>query len=449
MTDEEKVSELDEVNEAWNFSLFDAAMNRRSRRFGWGMEIKEGPNRHKSQHEPLPLDEVEEALLIGIATGVTGLNLADMPHTPRPEKTEEVLNWDGMCNTMVEHVGRPWSSPCGNHGTELFYTNDEGVYLLRLRDVQPDKMQEFANRSDRDKLVDFVRANRIKLFDGRLDVPHNTGAMLSLNTWNVNMPGTTLFMPVSDVTEEYINAIMLQADHAQYLVDDRNGMRPCISPKWLNEGYVNTPVPLSMFDNSLLSAVGAEAAFIVHNIMLAEQAMGLGGWIFGGATSFVVMGGTPICQGLGFRFEQTKNPQAFPVPVGIDGGFESFRPPYYANMDAAVDAIVAKKFGPNGTFNPFSKKPAPYQNAPDFIRQVPHTPEKTIAICKETCRYIWDTFGTLPATVPPMALYIYAQAQHIELEFYDKYYRGGAYLKTHKEHMDRWHRKSHAARKVA
>ena len=118
-------------------------------------------------------------------------------------------------------------------------------------------------------------------------------------------------------------------------------------------------------------------------------------------------------------------------------------------MDAAVDAVVAKKFGPNGTFNPFAKKPVPYKNRADFLRQVPRTPEKTIQICKETCRYIWDTFGTFPAFAPPAVLYVYIQAQHIELEFYDKYYDGPAYLKSHKDHMSKWHAGAAKMRKVA
>jgi len=451
MADEIKISKLEQVNDAWNFPLFDAIFNRRSRRFGYGMEIKEGPNKFKSAHDPLPLDEVEDALLIAAATGVSGLNLSDMPHAPRPDTLDQVATWEGMCNTMVEHVGRTWSSPCGNHGTELFYTNDDGVYLMKLRDVQPAGIQEIGSKDDRDKLITFVHNNRVKLFDGRLDVPRNTGAIMSFNMWNANMPGTTLFMPVSDVTEELINALMLSADLGQYLVDDLHGMKSTIDERWIKEGWVDTPIPLTMFEHSLSLAIGgAEGAFIGHNILLAEQALGLGGWLFGGMTGMVVMGGTPMGRGLGFRFEANpKNPAAFPVPVGVDGAFESFRPPYYKNMDAAVDAVVAKKFGPNGTFNPFAKKPAPYKNRADFLRQVPRTPEKTIEICKQSCRYIWDTFGTFPAIVPPMLLYVYIQAQHIELDFYDKYYDGPAYLKTHKEHMSKWHKSEAAGRKVA
>ena len=34
---------------------------------------------------------------------------------------------------------------------------------------------------------------------------------------------------------------------------------------------------------------------------------------------------------------------------------------------------------------------------------------------------------------------IYTQAQHLELEFYDRFFAAGAYLQTHAEHMKLWH----------
>ena len=34
---------------------------------------------------------------------------------------------------------------------------------------------------------------------------------------------------------------------------------------------------------------------------------------------------------------------------------------------------------------------------------------------------------------------IYLQAHHLDLEFYDEFYKPGAYLRTHADHMARWH----------
>ena len=449
----DKINNLEEIQELYQFPLLDAILGRRSRRFGLGMEIKEGPNAFKSPNDPMPLDELEEAILVTAGTGISGMNLSDMPHTPRPEKADDINDWDGMCNTMVEHVGRTWASPCGNHGTELFYTNDEGLFMFKLREKQPERVNEFETMEDREKLLTFFQENRIKLSDERLDIPRNNASYMSFNLWDSNVPGTTVFMPITDITEEYINGIMLMVDMGNTLVDDFNDGQPCGAERWIKEGHISMEkaVPLSWHQNLMSLATCVEAGFISQNMTLTLQAMGLGGWAYGCAAPFIAMGGTPFAKGLGFRFESNpKQPSQIPQPVGLDGLFESFRPPYFKNMSDAVDAVVAKKFGPNGTFNPDSNKPAPYLKRGDFLRQVPKTPEKTIQCTKDICNYIYDTFGRFPAYIDPMVMYVWIQAQHIELDFYDKYYRPGTYLATHRNHMQRWHKAVAAkARKAA
>jgi hypothetical protein len=54
-------------------------------------------------------------------------------------------------------------------------------------------------------------------------------------------------------------------------------------------------------------------------------------------------------------------------------------------------------------------------------------------------QYAYNTFGKFPGTVPSMFLIMYLQAHHLDLEFYDQFYKPGAYLKTHATHMARWH----------
>ena len=52
---------------------------------------------------------------------------------------------------------------------------------------------------------------------------------------------------------------------------------------------------------------------------------------------------------------------------------------------------------------------------------------------------ILDTFAKFPGTVPTLFIMNYVQAQHIDLEFYDRFFKPGAYLPTHAEHMAVWH----------
>jgi len=54
-------------------------------------------------------------------------------------------------------------------------------------------------------------------------------------------------------------------------------------------------------------------------------------------------------------------------------------------------------------------------------------------------QYVLDTFGKFPGTVPSIFLITYLQAHHLDLDFYDRFYKPGAYLNTHTKHMTCWH----------
>src|SRR5690606_38526754 len=60
------------LEEALRFPLFSALFGRRSRRFGWGMEIPRGPLAFRSEKPPTPLDDLERSLLIAAGLGVSG-----------------------------------------------------------------------------------------------------------------------------------------------------------------------------------------------------------------------------------------------------------------------------------------------------------------------------------------------------------------------------------------
>jgi hypothetical protein len=110
-------------------------------------------------------------------------------------------SWDGNCNTMLEYNGRTFPSPCGSHGSELFYTNDEGSYVVKIRGTHPERMREISELDDLDRLVETFRDRRVQISEGRLDLPHTMPALMSFNTWNANQPGTSLFMPVTRWTQ--------------------------------------------------------------------------------------------------------------------------------------------------------------------------------------------------------------------------------------------------------
>jgi hypothetical protein len=116
---------------------------------------------------------------------------------------------------------------------------------------------------------------------------------------------------------------------------------------------------------------------------------------------------------------------------------EGFCPPHYPDMRAAVEAVCERKFGPGGPFHP--ETPGPWKDSARIRSAAqPHSEEFKECVALQA-QYVLDTFGKFPGTVPSVIATIYLQAHHLDLEFYDEFYKPGAYLHTHRDHMDRWH----------
>jgi len=415
------------VRKAWNYPLFDAIFNRRSRRMSLGAEIPGGPTKYKSDKPPMPLDEVEEALLVQAGTGISGMNLSDLPYTYPDGKS-------ASGNTMIQFTGRTWSSPCGSHGTELIYFNDSGSYVVNLKDVRAGKVRQYETEDDRDEVLTSFRSNRTKIMDHRPEHPRSYPAMLSFNLWDSNIEGSTVFLPVINNTWQYINGLLLVcgwADGGALIVDDLNGNKPAGCERWVAEGVLDANRALPLSGTGFGQEV--EPAFILHNIVLAEQAMGLGGWIHAGVNPLVLMGS------LGFRLV-TSPASPFPNPVGIDGVLEGYCPPYYKDMDAAVDAVVEAKFGAQGIYTMDARREAPFLDRNEFVAGVPRYSERLVQCVKDICNYIYATYGRFPSNVPTMGISPYwCQAHHLDLDFYDKFYGAEAYTQTQAEHYQEWH----------
>lgn len=426
-------SMLPEIEKAWNYPLFDAIVGRRSRRFGYGMELTHGPYAYKSDKDPLPLTEIETAMLVAAATGVTGAILCE----------------GDTQGGMIKSVGRPYPSAIGAHRTELFFTNDDGLFLYRGTQQKMTKMKEYETKEDQDKVLKFYRDYTVKLSDGRFDLPQETPGLFAHNLWVTNQPGTTLFMPVTDVSQDLIRLTINMCDPqggryieggGYYIVDEQKGMRPAGTEKWAKKGLLDRSkvLPLGRLEKIIVSWLCAEGAMMGTLMQLAMASMGLGGWLHGGFTPLIVMGGTPKCKGLGLRFVTPKE-DPFPNPVGLDGYFEGFCPPYYKDMNDAVEAAVS---GMGEKLDDWEKRgmvlPHTVTNE-EFEKAVPGVSDEGVECVKDICRYIYETYGKFPAFNDTMHLLYFIQACHLDVDFYDQYFKEGAYLHTHREHMEKWH----------
>ncbi len=417
-------------DKAINFSLLDSIFSRRSRRFGLGMEISEGTLKYKSKHDPHPLSELEEAFLIWSGTGTTGLSLGDLPRTG--------ISW------LFQWTGRSWPCSCNSHSTELFYTNDEGVYMVKLFDLIPEDISIFSNLKrvqQMEKVLELFNKSRIKIEDGRADLPKGEPGLFDFNAWNCNKPGTTFFIPVTNTTVEYMVLLFIYfgSKYGFNIVDELNGGKSCGLDKWIEKGYIRKDVELSLFDLELrvLTTLNVEQAFISQNMNLALQALGLGGWTFTGLLPHYALGLDPKYKGLGFRFNQPEKSlrsTKAPYPVGRDGVFESLCPPYVKDMNEAVDKFLLMR----GEFWK-EDNPYPYSEPKDVLADEYHPSEVRIQIVKDFCSYVFENYGRFPAFLDPMFTRLVFQAHHLDLDFYDKHFREDSYHEMHKEHFKLWH----------
>jgi len=413
----------DLLDKVWEYPLFDALYGRRSRRFALGFEIDEGPFRYESAHAPVSLSESEEALLVGAGAGFSGLALWDLS-TPTPHLT-------GNGRTF------PTTTPGGN--TTLFLTNDAGLYVLDPQ-MAPTKLREIETPDDRHKLLARYREHRRELSRWRLDIPRQVPPYSGHDLWDSNMPGSTLFMPVCDVSRALISLIAQFVDPAlrRYappgggwnIVDDRHGFRSAGAERWLKRGFLDTErtMPLSVLERQACYYTFSEPAAICQNMLLATEALGLGGWKHCGFLSL------EIFRRMGFRIIAA-GPAAFGNPIGLDGVLEARCPPYYANMNTAVESVLV----------PRSQTEKPATVAPYLMSEAEHRAgtitisDEGLACTKAICNYIYETYGRFPGGTDAMHLMWLIQAHHIDTDFYDRFYAAGAYGPTHANHMATWH----------
>jgi nitroreductase len=88
-------------------------------------------------------------------------------------------------------------------------------------------------------------------------------------------------MPITDVSREYINLTFLYVgDMGLNIVDDFHGNKSCCSQKWIENGLIRktSSVPLSYIERLFLQTMAVESGFIIQNMTLMAEALGIGGF---------------------------------------------------------------------------------------------------------------------------------------------------------------------------
>ncbi|MDD5038397.1 MAG: hypothetical protein PHN78_03675, partial [Dehalococcoidales bacterium] len=275
----------------------------------------------------------------------------------------------------------------------------------------------------------------IKIKEGRLEISDTPPTLSPLSLGTMNRPGQTMFMPVIQPAYEMINLLLLHFQYQHFCyIEDETG-KPAGIEKWVSKLKLDLKVPLSVLEKSLLQACSLEAAFIAQNILLSAEAMGLGAFPTSSYNPLIVMGGTPLTRGLGFRF--TTDKKGMLNPVGIDGVIEGFCPPY-KSFDEAVDFIANSKFGPGGIYTP-EAKPTPFADHASFVSGLDRIPDDVIQCTKDFCNYVYGKYGRFPSRIDTMSMPIWVGVHHIDQDFYKKYYKPEVISKNIREHLADWH----------
>ena len=434
-----------EAQDVRSYALLDALAGRRSRRFAKGMKLNGGPLMYGSLHPPAPLTGEEEAALAFAACGVTGYALAELPY-------QTGLTPDaGGGNIMKQFVGRTAPSADALHTVTVFVTNDEGTWMLRRpQDFPSTEIAGLVKASRERQLAELYERSRVRLADKRIDVPRELPYVPPFNRWSANVPGSTYFIPVNELTALYLNILLscFGSDFNYFVVDERNGYRPAGIGRFARSrgGSLHDDprdgrfMTVGFLESWLFELAAVEQGAVVQNLGLMGQALGLGGFPHFAAHPF---GWT---QALGFRMEEPRFSRTIaaspllklalrasgkdillPTAVGLESDGQTlikpYCPPYYSGMKEAVLAFLDSKFAPQrGSFRDGGATTA-WRDGTRVQAGIPEYPKAAIEATIEYCEYVYGRYGRFPAACGPFRTVLAYQAHRLDPDFYKQFYR--------------------------
>lgn len=450
---------LDEIQEA---RLLEIMTRRRSRRFALGNHLQGGAFSYESPSAPVSLSLDEEAILAFAGSGITGHVYGELPYEPAagPET--------GGGQVMITMLGRTFPSADGAATAALFINRDDGTFAMRRpQDFRPEEIDELATMAVERRYTELYERSRVRLSDRRSEIPRELPYTPPFNKWSTNLPGSTYFVPVTDVTALYLTILFaaLGEEFAYFFHDDRDwltraaGMAKFAKSKGghlhddVNDGRVGT---ISEIESYLLELCSIEQGLMIQNIALATEALGLGGFPHYGAHRF----GWPQAFGFQMRgrtfaemlhkgplgtllMRLLKKNVTIPQAIGLEHDgvpiFRPYTPPFYPSMEAAVRAFVASKFAPGTGIFRNAPGPSPWRDPATIQGAIPEYSEANIEAVIGYCEYVLKHYGQFPASYGPIRTVMAFQAHHIDTTFYDRFYRDGAYTAAHRDHFAAWH----------
>jgi hypothetical protein len=435
-------------------ALLETLRGRRSRRFGLGMEMPSGPLAYRSTHAAVRLSEEEEAILAFAACGVTGYALADLEYS------------QGGGGTIMSHfLARTIASGDAAQTVSLIVMNQDATYYIkRPQDFDSRDITDLAELAQREDYIELYRRSRVKIQDGRVAPSLEPLFNINCNQWSLYDSAATYFLPVNEFTWIYINGLLeiFNETTRAFVVDERANFQPAGLKRFARSrgGHLDDDaskgrvVTIQQLETFVTEFVTIETGMMLQNIALMVQAMGLGGFPHWAAHAFGWF------KALGFRMGEMKasrylgmspslsalsrwlgRDSSVPYVQGLEREgvnlLTPMCPPYFPSMEAAVRAFVDHKVGAQGIFRGGVHQSA-WRDSAAVASASPAPTEENVNATVAYCEYVYQRYGRFPAYQPPLRTVLGFQVNHLDLEFYDRFYDRNALTEAQRQHMNCW-----------
>jgi hypothetical protein len=375
-----------------------------------------------------------------------------------------MAHWDiatsGGFHELVTIAGRTAAAPGNSFAHDLLIIKDEGAFIYNPGDERS-RMVEIQGEEDYHKVLDWYRDGMHRVLDHRPDIdwalrmPGMPNASLfGPYQYNVNRPGTTWFIPITDHGWLYFSVMLniFDAWHI-YLTDDKTG-EAAGTAEWVGEGKLEFPITISQFEQFIFQVETYPPGSMVQNMRLAAETMGLGNWIFCGFFDDVLMGAYPdVAKGLEFQHEpmNERAPLASGAlkTFGVPGVKEATYIPSekYPDARTVMTAMMDEKYGEGRTMSRGDDNWMLTHGGPfnaDTVRdivnsEVVRVSDWAVEACIAYFDYCVQEYGQCPVYFNPMQCNFGAVIHHIDTAFYERYYDGSSVTPAIRAHMEHWH----------
>lgn len=435
--------------------LLDLLKNRRSRRFGLGMKMPSGPMAYASRYPGVRLTEEEEALLVFSAAGITGYALGDLDYSA------------GQGGTILAGtVGRTIPSGDAIHTCGLIVINaDATYYIKRPQDWLATEIPGLVQLAERDNYLELYRRSRVSIGQGGRYPPVHPFMNINCNQWSLYDPSSTYFLPVADLTFMYINALLeiFNEYNGAFIRDERSWFRPAgvLSYTRTRGGHLESDLKaertltIQQLETMVEEFVSVEMGMMIQNLMLMTQALGLGGFPHWAAHPYGWF------NTLGFQMQPVRASRYFNLPLPLRwlaGIFHKdpvipvvtgltqasgpviapYCPPNFPDMATAVRAVADQKWGPTGIFREGASNSA-WKDPGKIAGAAPTISQKALDTTIAYCDYVYRHYRRFPAYPMPLRTLLGFQVNHLDLEFYDRFYPSGVLSESQRNHFNEWH----------